>query len=184
MKTKDAELIDQLVKGRAKAQEQFYNIFAPKVFALCQRYLSDKDEAEDTMIQSLLKALQNIHSYKAVGTLEGWVKRIAVNECLSKLRKKTTFHIFSLYELHKEDVDFYCEDSDVTYLLELIRELPEGYRTVFNLYVIEGYSHSEISEMLGISIGTSKSQLSRARAILKEKLMKTHLKNSSNEREY
>ncbi|GCD78097.1 DNA-directed RNA polymerase sigma-70 factor [Thermaurantimonas aggregans] len=184
MKISEDELIEALKKGKVEAQERFYQRFAPKILAVCYRYLTDEDEAEDMMIQSLLRALQNIASYKAVGTLEGWVKRIAVNECLKQLRKKSAFQMVPLHEVEEEDNDFAFEDADITYLLDLIRSLPEGYRTVFNLYVIEGYSHSEIAGMLGISMGTSKSQLSRARAILKEKLMKTHQINRSNEREY
>lgn len=181
MKSTDSDLIDQLIKGKRKAQEHFYNRFAPKVLGVCCRYLPDRNDAEDVMIQSLLKALQNISSFKAEGSLDGWVRRIAVNECLLLLRKKTTFNVVSLQDVSAEEEDFAYTEHDTEYLFDLIRQLPDGYRTIFNLYAIEGYSHTEISDMLDISIGTSKSQLSRARALLQRNLMTTLVKNSSNE---
>lgn len=181
LKSTDTDLTERLLKGNKKAQEEFYMRFAPKVLAICYRYLSDRDESEDAMIQSLLKALENISSFKAEGSLEGWVKRIAVNTCLRLLKNKAAFHVVSLHDIPDEQEDFVYDEPDTDYLLDLICHLPDGYRTVFNLYAIEGYSHAEISEMLGISIGTSKSQLSRARALLKRKIMSDTKKNSSNE---
>ncbi|MFN3951730.1 MAG: RNA polymerase sigma factor [Thermaurantimonas sp.] len=177
----DASVIKKLKNGDKAAQERFYDQFAPKLLALCSRYLADPKEAEDAMIQSLLKALQRISTFKAEGSLEAWVKRIAINECLTLLKKNVLFNVVSLNDIAEDDEDFICEDVDAEYLLRYIADLPSGYRAVFNLYAVEGYAHSEIAEMLGISVSTSKSQLCRARTLLQKKLKNYNQKNISNE---
>lgn len=176
----DTEYLKKLAEEDKAVQEQFYIHFAPKILSLCIRYLTDRKEAEDAMIQSLLKALQKIKTYKGEGSFEAWVKRIAVNECLNILKKQVSFNVVSLRELSDEDYSI-NEDIDIDYLLKIIGELPAGYRAVFNLYAIEGYSHSEVADMLGISVSTSKSQLSRARSLLKKKLMFQNKKSIYNE---
>ena len=177
----DPDYIKKLEKGERSAQEYFYDLFAPKILALCSRYLSNREEAEDAMIQSLLKALQRISTFKAEGSLEAWVKRIAINECLTLIKKNVLFNVVSLSDIAEEDEDYICEDVDAEYLLRYIADLPSGYRAVFNLYAVEGYAHSEIAEMLGISVNTSKSQLCRARTLLQKKLKIYNQKNISNE---
>ena len=137
------------------------------------RYMKKRDEAEDAMIQSFFRIMNNIQSYSGSGSFEGWMRRIAVNECLMAIRKKKMLMV---------DIDDakqleYSEQSIVEILeynelLEILNELPTGYRTVFNLYIIEGYKHREIAEKLNISINTSKSQLILAKKRLKEILNK------------
>jgi len=156
-----------------KAQEAFYARFAPKMFGVCRRYIKRYEEAEDLLIEGLFKALDKIHTYSGNGSFEGWIRRIVVNECLMFLRKKTPLSVS--IEVHPTDAptNMNIEDELAAQdILALLDQLPTGYRTVFNLYVIEGYKHREIAEMLKISINTSKSQLilakKRMRKLLEE----------------
>jgi len=166
-------LIEQCKKGDRKAQRRLYELYANYVFRICLRYMGNESEAEDGVSETFLKVFSNIESlvFENEKMLAGWIRKIAVNECLMLLRKrmKDTDIIY-------EKADFVDESQDVLsnieagYLFQIIQSLPTGYRTIFNLYVIEGYSHREISQRLGISEGTSKSQLNRAKTLLKEKL--------------
>lgn len=177
----DSDLFENLKRGQRKAQEHFYNKFSGKVLAICRRYLADPYEAEDAMIQILLKALEHIADLKNESSMEAWIRRISVNHCLNQLKSTLTFKIIPISYLTDEDSDLPQIEFETDYLLQLISELPPGYRTVFNLFAIEGYSHREIAEMLGISENTSKSQLSRARVLLQKKLQSKSQKNISNE---
>ncbi len=156
-----------------QAQSQVYQLFAGKLFALCLKYSKNQQDAEDVLQDSFLIIFNKIHQYKNKGSFEGWLKRITINTALQKYREKSTLYLI------KEEVDFYEEevilDEDtisMDFLLELIQELPDRYRLVFNLYVLDNFSHKEIATMLEISEGTSKSNLSRARQLLKKKLEK------------
>lgn len=147
-----------------RAQRQFYTRHAGWVLGICMRYLTDRDEAEDAMIRSMFSALTRIRSLRDANALRPWLKRIAVNECLMILRQKPPL------TASWEEVGVAVPASDLTFqnaemsdLLHLIACLPEGYRTVFNLYVLDGFTHKEIGELLGISLHTSKSQLLMAR---------------------
>lgn len=166
------DLAKALIKGDPEAQRMFYEKFSHKFLAICCRYISDRMAAEDLMVESMMKVFEKVSQFGFKGSFEGWAKRLVVNEALMYLRSKKMLEVSmdDMSELHNsysQNLDFESDE-----LLKLIQALPNGYRTVFNLYAIEGYNHSEISEMLGISEGTSKSQLSRARVILQEKLTK------------
>jgi RNA polymerase sigma factor (sigma-70 family) len=177
----EEELIRLCQKNDAKAQRDFYERFSARMMAICKRYVKDSMEAEDLMVNGFLKVFEKIHQYRFEGSFEGWLRRIFVNECLSFLRKKQLMFVdaqnrYDLFDTQQvTDLNLNVED-----LLKMISQLPDGYRTVFNLYAIEGYSHQEVAEMLGISEGTSKSQLSRARAMLQQYLTENSILNVQN----
>ncbi|WP_353777047.1 sigma-70 family RNA polymerase sigma factor [Winogradskyella sp. 3972H.M.0a.05] len=166
--------LEQLIKScknnDAKAQSQIYKLYASKLFSLCLKYSRNYSEAEDNLQDAFVTIFSKINQYKSSGSLEGWMKRIAINTALLRYRSAGVFDIINEDQI--EDVSVEIDDEDVTidFLLKIIQELPDRYRLVFNLYALDGYSHKEISEMLSISTGTSKSNLARARLILKEKI--------------
>jgi RNA polymerase sigma factor (sigma-70 family) len=166
------DLAKALIKGDAYAQRMFYEKFSPRFLAICCRYISDRMAAEDLMVESMMKIFDKVSQFGFKGSFEGWAKRLVVNEALMYLRSKKMLEV-GIDEVN-ESLNSYDQslDFESDELMKLIQSLPNGYRTVFNLYAIEGYNHNEIAEMLGISEGTSKSQLSRARAILQEQLTK------------
>ena len=156
----DQAIIQGCKQDDSKAQRAFYDRFAPKMFGVCKRYIKGKEDAEDLLIEGLFKAIDKIHTYHGEGSFEGWVRRIMVNECLMFLRKKHPLKLS--IEVHPTDAPTKVsieDDLAAQDILKLLDQLPIGYRTIFNLYVIEGYKHREIAEELGISINTSKSQL-------------------------
>ncbi len=168
------KIIKGCLEGNRHDQELLYRRHAPKLFAICLRYTDDDDEARDILQEGFVKVFQNLGNYKHEGSFEGWIRRIVVNTALEKFRSR-----FSLYRV--DDIDpenepeAYPDTEDYSGLeaadlLFMIRQLPPKYRMVFNLYAIEGYSHKEISRMMNISEGTSKSNLSRARNILQKKV--------------
>ena len=159
-------------KGRKKAQEALFRLYADKMFGVCKYYTRDNSEAEDVLHDGFIKVFDKIAKYRGDGSLEGWIRRVIVNTALERFRKHS--RMFSLSELDEgiaDEVGFTAEGHlSSEELLEIIMELTPKYRLVFNLYAIEGYSHREISEQLGISEGTSKSNLARARTILQKKV--------------
>lgn len=155
-----------------KAQTKLYEKFASKMLAVCTRYVGDKMEAEDVMIDGFMRVFDKIDQFTFQGSFEGWVRKIMVNEALMYVRSKKMLVVDLEYAIEEPNESSFSTDLEAADLLRIIEELPVGYRTVFNLYAIEGYNHIEIGEMLGISEGTSKSQLSRARAMLQAKVMK------------
>jgi RNA polymerase sigma-70 factor (ECF subfamily) len=173
----DAELVAACRRGHAAAQKQLYNRFAPKMLALCLRYIRHEFDAEDVLARGFAKVFSCLHQFEGKGSLEGWVRRIMVHEALGFLRSREslTLSIEDCYtghlaaDLPGADVELQAAD-----LLWLVQELPAGYRAVFNLYALEGYSHLEVAEQLGISEGTSKSQLSKARAVLQRQVAALH----------
>lgn len=163
-------LIKECISGKRKAQKELYTRYADLMLAICLRYVTERLEAEDLMIQGFAKVFDKMNQYKFEGSFEGWMKRVFVNECLMYLRKQK-FYMTPIETAERENVSTWENTSlETKDLLQLIQELPTGYRTVFNLYAIEGYSHKEIAEQLEISEGTSKSQLSKARAMLQRQL--------------
>ena len=157
-----------------KAQNLLFNRYAPLMLSICKRYLKTIELAEDIMVHSFHKIFSKINTFKDVGSFEGWMKRIVVNECLMELRKKKNHYLtVSLDEMHNDPLVEWDNRLEYEEILQLLDHLPVGYRTVFNLYVIVGYKHREIAEQLGVSINTSKSQLILARrklqAIIKKK---------------
>lgn len=142
------------------------------MLAVCTRYVGDKMEAEDVMIEGFMRVFDKIDQFHFQGSFEGWIRKIMVNEALMYVRSKKVLEVDLDVAIEEPNNYEFSTDVEAEDLMKLIEQLPEGYRTVFNLYAIEGYNHQEIGEMLEISEGTSKSQLSRARAILQSKLMK------------
>ncbi len=167
----EAELIQGLNKGEAKAHKAVYEKYAGVMLGICLRYLKNHLDAEEVMLTGLIKVFQHIGQFQNKGSFEGWMKRIMVNEALGFLRKKEPMHLAIEKDVLQVATDANAEQDLATAdLLRLLHELPAGYRAVFNLYAIEGYSHKEIGELLAISEGTSKSQLSKARAMLQRRL--------------
>ncbi|MEA3494763.1 MAG: sigma-70 family RNA polymerase sigma factor [Bacteroidota bacterium] len=170
--------LDEILKGCRKckrdAQSKLYKLYSSKLFFVCLYYSKDQTEAEDILHDGFLKIFNKIGQYKGKGSFEGWMKRIMINTALEKFRKQNQLHpVNDVYE-YIEDVSYEDVISQISFndLLKYVQQLSPKYRMVFNLYGIEGYSHKEISKEMGISIGTSKSNLSRARNILQEKVKK------------
>lgn len=171
----EGDLLQGCLAGDRLAQRQLYEAYSGKFLALCLRYLKDREQAEDVMIQSFMKIFEKLTQFEAKGSFEGWMKRIVVTQALMALRSSPQLTV-SLDEAE----DSFDGPEEMTHLeaeelMELVRNLPLGYRTVFNLYAIEGYSHQEIGVLLGITESTSKSQLNRARSVLKEKITSLQL---------
>jgi RNA polymerase sigma-70 factor (ECF subfamily) len=174
----EKDIIALAVDNNRHAQQKIYSKYSPKMLGICRQYIKDLQQAEDIMITAFMKVFTNLKNFEHKGSFEGWIRRIMVNECISYIRvqKKVSF---------LED-EFYVEDTfnniesqfSVEDIQTLIDSLPDGYKMVFNLYAIEGFKHQEIAKMLGINEGTSKSQLSHARKMLKEQINK--LKNYEN----
>lgn len=160
---------EKLIRGcrdkDPRAQRDAYQLWAPKMLGICLRYIKDRGEAESVMIGGFVKIFDKINQYSGEGNFEGWMRRIMVNESLTYLRQHK--HTFMMVDAEEASREISYEEADqqlqAEELLAIIQQLPDGYRTIFNLYAIEGYSHKEIAEQLGISENTSKSQLSRAR---------------------
>lgn len=172
-RAKDTELIEGCRRKNAQAQKSLYDRYAGKLFALCCRYIKEKMEAEDVFIIAFTKILDRMDQFKGEGNFEGWMKRIVVNESLSYLRRNKNMYLEMDIEAADREPDFDKLDSHLQAedLMKMIESLPSGYRIVFNLYAIDGYSHKEIAEQLGITENTSKSQLSRARVALQKRLV-------------
>ena len=172
--TTETQLIAALKRGEGKAHKVVYERFSGKMLAVCTRYCANQDDAEEVMLDGFMRVFEKIEQFREDGSFEGWIRRVMVTESLMFLRKNKQWR----QEVPIDDVtvepDFAWADTDLneSELLRLVNQLPDGYRTVFNLYAIEGYSHAEIAETLGISEGTSKSQLSRARTLLQANLKK------------
>lgn len=153
-------LIAACLRNERRAQNELFNRFAPRMLSICYRYLKSQEIANDILIQAFYRIFSKLESFEAKGSLESWIKRIVINECLMEIRRSTNSRMIISVDEQTEEPAIEFEDP-LCYeeLLGLLNELPDGYRTVFNLYVIEGFKHREIAELLGISINTSKSQL-------------------------
>lgn len=165
------ELIQGCKKKDARAQGELYNQYSGVLFSICLRYSPNQAEAEDNLQDAFITIFNKVTQFKNKGSFEGWMKRITVNTVLQKYRKQKVFAITD--EAQIEDTaeeEIIDAGLPLDYLLSIIQELPDRYRLVFSMYVLDGYSHKEISELLGISDGTSKSNLARARGILKTKI--------------
>ena len=167
-------IIEGCLEGSRRDQELLYRRYAPKLYAVCLRYSDNDDEAKDVLQEGYIRIFENLHSYRFEGSFEGWMRRIVVNTVLEKYRSRNILHkvedINKLAETDMEPDSGEYSDLDAKILLDIIKELPPKYKMVFNLFAIEGYSHKEISKMIKISEGTSKSNLSRAREILQRKV--------------
>ncbi len=172
-----AEPLDYLIKGCIKedrqSQSRLYQLLAPKMFVVCLRYCHNREEAEETLQEGFLKAFEYIHQFKFAGSFEGWVRKIMVNCALQKYRSTSYMHAVmdidntAVMQMGNEDILAQMGSKE---LLNMVQQLPPSYRLVFNLYVFEGLKHREIAKLMGISEGTSKSNLSDARAILQKKV--------------
>ncbi len=166
------QLIEQCKKNDAKAQSQLYKLYASKLFSLSLKYSRNHAEAEDNLQDAFVTIFKKIAQYNNKGSLEGWMKRITVNTALQRYRSVGVFDIVNEDQIEDVSIEIDNDNINLDYLLQIIQELPDRYRLVFNLYVLDDYSHKEIADMLEISTGTSKSNLARARLILKEKIEK------------
>ncbi|MCB0447043.1 MAG: RNA polymerase sigma factor [Gelidibacter sp.] len=164
------QLIEQCKKNDAKAQSQLYKLYASKLFSLCLKYSRNSAEAQDNLQDAFVTIFTKITQFKSEGSFEGWMKRITINTSLQRYRSVGVFDIVNEAQIEDVSVEIDDDTIGVDYLLSIIQELPDRYRLVFNLYALDDYSHKEIAEMLDITTGTSKSNLARARMILKEKI--------------
>ncbi len=172
----EEKLIRACQRKEAAAQRELYNRYARRLLGVCMRYFNDSMEAEDVMSNGFVKIFDKIEQYQFSGSFEGWLRRIMVNEALQQVRRNKTMYLeTNIDTVYNDTAVMLVNDNELEAedLLRMVQQLPDGYRTVFNLYAIEGYSHKEISELLDISESTSKSQLSRARALLQ-----TYVQNS------
>jgi RNA polymerase sigma-70 factor (ECF subfamily) len=174
----EKELINQAIENNRHAQHRIYQLFSSKMLSVCRQYIKDIQQAEDLMISAFFKVFLNLKNFEHKGSFEGWIRRIMINECISYIRvqKKVTF--IEDEEYFEERFNNIESQFSVDDIQSLIDSLPEGYKMVFNLYAIEGFKHQEIAQLLGISEGTSKSQLSHARKVLQQNINK--LKNYEN----
>jgi len=170
----ESDLLNGCWQGDRKMQLELYNRFAPKMFGVCLRYASNAEEAEDILQEGFIKIFNKIRSYRSEGSFEGWIRRIFVNTAIEHLRKKTYLQPITEIEENTVEAKYLSVLDNLAEkdIIQLIQQLSPGYRTVFNMYVVEGYTHKQIGEILGISEGTSKSQLSRAKLILQELIKK------------
>lgn len=172
----ESDLLEGCIRGDRKMQRELYNRYAPKMYGVCLRYAGNAEEAEDILQEGFIKVFRKLSSYRGEGSFEGWVRRIFVNTAIEYYRKKTylqpiTEHEEATVEGNALSVLDSLAEKDI---INLVQQLSPGYRTVFNMYVVEGYTHKQIADLLGISEGTSKSQLSRAKQILQD-MVRNHI---------
>jgi RNA polymerase sigma factor (sigma-70 family) len=163
------KVIKNCIKGNPRAQRELYENLSPKMMTVCLRYMENTEEAEDVFQMAFVKVFGKLKEFHFDGSFQGWVRRIFVNSCLDQIRKNKK----TKYDVSVDDVEFKLEDDSFIFenmvaqeLMDLIQGMPTGYKTVFNMFAIEGYSHKEIAEHLGVSESTSKSQYKRARSFL------------------
>lgn len=168
------DLLEGCKAGNRQTQEMLYKQTASKMLAVCMRYAKDRMEAEDVLQLGYIKVFQKVKDYRGEGSFEGWIRRIMVNTAIESYRKNLrTLSIVSIEDAYEQPAQGFDYSSlGMQDLMKVIQKLADGYRMVFNMYIIEGYSHKEIAETLGITEGASKSQLSRARAILQQEIIK------------
>lgn len=172
------QLINDCINQDRKAQEQIYRLYAPKLFAVCLKYSRNYTEAQDNLQDGFILIFNKIEQFSFKGSFDGWLKRVMINHVLQQYRTQTFLSLVNEEIREEAEIEIDDENISLEYLLKIIQELPDRYRLVFNLYVNDDYSHAEIAEMLSITIGTSKSNLSRARMILREKI--DQLRNEEN----
>lgn len=181
---------DELVKGckaqLPRYQKSLYNQYYQTMFGICLRYAKSSSDAQDYLQESFIKVFKYMHTFREEGSLEGWIRKIVVRTCIEQYKKSLRMPTITLsYEHGKEIAPEVLSSLSCDEIVRLISTLPKGYKTIFNLYVIEGYTHHEISQMLGISVGTSKSQLSRAKVLLQKRFeaLQVVTKKKEHERE-
>lgn len=175
----EAELVAQCLAGDAKAQHELYHRFAPRMMSVCLRYAENREEAEDFLQDGFIKVFMKLSSFKFEGSLEGWMRRVLVNNMLDAMRRKNQMPGMDVLDARFNDPPSSALPTDALQakeLMNLIASLPVGYRTIFNMYVLDGFSHKEIADKLKIAESTSKSQLSRARDYLQKRIKSTGIK--------
>jgi RNA polymerase sigma factor (sigma-70 family) len=172
------QLIGDCINKDIKAQEQLYKLYAPKLFSVCLKYSRNAIEAQDNLQEGFLLIFEKIHLFSFKGSFDGWAKRVLINYILQQYRTESFLSLVD--ENIKDEIEVEIEEEEVSmdFLLKIIQELPDRYRLVFNLFVIDEYTHHEIAELLKITVGTSKSNLSRAKMILKQKI-EQHTNNNN-----
>lgn len=169
------ELIDGCLNNDRKAQKLLYEKYSSKMFGVCMRYAKSKEEAEDILSDSFVQVFVKLSSFKREGSFEGWIRRIVVNTSITAYRNNLKFNLNDeISEVHQlsDDNETAIDLLNVQQIKSIIQQMPDGYRMIFNLYVIEGYNHREIAELIGINEGTSKSQFSKAKKWLQNRLIK------------
>ena len=168
----ESRLVAALQQQEARAHRVVYERYGSRMMAICMRYVGNRDDAEEVLIDGFMRVYSRIDQFRGDGSFEGWMRRIMVTESLMYLRKSKAWRQELPLDTISVEPDYEWADANLQSedLIRLVAQLPDGYRTVFNLYAIEGYNHAEIAELIGISEGTSKSQLSRARALLQQKV--------------
>lgn len=169
----ETALIDKCLKGDQLSQRALFEKYAPRMYTVCLRYAKDSEEAQDILQDTFIKIFKKLDAYNGMGSFEGWIRRITVNTALDYIRKNVKFQDNRQIENESYRIEqntFLGDALEEADLMQLISEMPDGYRIVFNMFAIEGYSHKEIAEQLNISENTSKSQYSRARGYLIQKL--------------
>lgn len=172
----DKELVEGCVREDRIAQKYLWDHYSSKLLALCMRYTQNQEEAEDALMEAYVKIYDNMKKFRFQSALETWMRRICVNVSINKLRaRKNIFNELSESEFELGYLDSQYNQLQANQIMELVHQLPTGYKTVFNLFAVEGYSHKEISQLLKIDEGTSRSQLAKARKVLQEWVIKLGL---------
>lgn len=168
----ETKLIKKALKNDREAQRVLYELHAPKMLSVCRYYIKDLQHAEEAMLNGFFKVFSNLKSFKGDGSFEGWIRRIMVRESISFIRQKKNieFPVDDIIKVNKVHTNNIESEINVDQIQQLIDVLPEGYKVVFVMYAIEGYKHQEIADLLNISVGTSKSQLFKARKMLQQKI--------------
>lgn len=170
----EKQLIDSCIKGERKAQKDLYDLYSRKMMSICFRYAGEYELAKDLLQEGFIRVFSNLKAYQSIGSFEGWMRKIFVNTSLEYLRRndllREALDIDSNITISAKTEHSVIEELSAEDLLKIIRELPSGFRTVFNMYAIEGYSHKEIADALGITESTSRSQLTRARLLLQKRI--------------
>ena len=179
----ESDLISGCIDGNRRMQEELYRRFSPRMYAVCLRYAGNGDEAQDILQDGFIKVYKKLESFRGEGSFEGWIRRIFVNTAIEHFRRKKYLQPVTEKEEGTLEGNYVSVLDELAErdILQLVQQLSPGYRTVFNMYVVEGYTHKEIGEIMGISEGTSKSQLSRAKVILQE-MVKKFIENRSDNR--
>ena len=172
----ESDLIKGCIDGNRRMQEALYQRFSPRMYGVCLRYASNSEEAQDILQEGFIKIFKKLDTFRSEGSFEGWIRRIFVNTAIEHFRRRK--YLTPVTEKEENTIEgnytSVLDELAEKDILGLVQELSPGYRTVFNMYVVEGYTHKEIADSLGISEGTSKSQLSRAKVILQD-LVKNHI---------
>lgn len=172
-RTEDTKLIERALQKEEKAYRKLYDMYKHSLFMVCLRYAKDKRIAQDYLQEAFINIFKNLHQFDSTkGVFESWAKRVTINICLMNIRKQSLYSVgIDTVEQMESNTADVLSDLSLKEMLEMIQQLPQGYKTIFNMYVIDGFSHKEIAAELNISINTSKTQLRKARLLLQKKIL-------------